>query len=112
MHRDFKRANVLRQVGDDGAITYKVCDFGMSRALGEDASATSDVGTATTMAPEVALGYKYGCSTDLWSLGVVMYECLTRRMLFLGNIGALVRNAVVHSTLPECVVAESVLSGC
>ncbi len=95
----------MRQIVDDGAITYKLCDFGMSWALGEDDPAKSDVRTATATAPEVVIGCKYVCSADLWSLGVVMYQCLTRQKLFPGDDGIAVYYAVIHSPLPECVVA-------
>jgi serine/threonine-protein kinase len=74
IHRDIKPQNVLvTKTGD-----VKVTDFGIARAASSPLTATSAVlGTAGYMSPEQAMGLPVGPQTDLYSLGVVLYEMLT-----------------------------------
>ncbi|MEV4072470.1 serine/threonine-protein kinase [Nonomuraea fuscirosea] len=80
IHRDIKPGNLL--VTPEGAI--KVTDFGIARAL-EAAPVTQTgtvLGTAQYVSPEQAQGFALTPSTDLYSLGVVAYECLAGRTPF------------------------------
>jgi serine/threonine-protein kinase len=74
IHRDIKPQNVLiTKTGD-----VKVTDFGIARATSSPLTATSAVlGTAGYMSPEQAMGEPVGQGSDLYSLGVVLYEMLT-----------------------------------
>jgi phage shock protein PspC (stress-responsive transcriptional regulator) len=75
IHRDIKPANVLR--GPDG--TYKLTDFGLARSLEREQSLTASgsiIGTLHYMAPEVAAGEEATAASDLYSLGVTLYEML------------------------------------
>ncbi len=74
IHRDIKPQNVLvTRTGD-----VKVTDFGIARAASSTVTATSAVlGTAGYMSPEQAMGKPVGPRSDLYSLGVVLYEMLT-----------------------------------
>ena len=86
VHRDIKPANIL--MGDNGDV--KVADFGIARALdaGHDAGLTQDgavMGTATYFSPEQAKGEGLDLRSDLYSLGVVLYELLTGRAPFIGE---------------------------
>ena len=74
IHRDIKPQNVLiTKTGD-----IKVTDFGIARATSSPLTATSAVlGTAGYMSPEQAMGEPVGQGSDLYSLGVVLYEMLT-----------------------------------
>lgn len=77
VHRDVKPSNVLT----DGRGRVKLADFGLTRCTGSggaDAGGNREtVGTAEYMAPEDALGEPLDARSDLYSLGVVLYEMLT-----------------------------------
>lgn len=72
LHRDIKRENIL--VSDQGI--YKLCDFGIARAIEKSCGAMSVKGTFTAMAPEVYWGKSYGYQADIYSLGITMYRLL------------------------------------
>jgi eukaryotic-like serine/threonine-protein kinase len=76
VHRDIKPANIM--IAEDG--TVKVMDFGIARAVsdatGNLEQTTSILGTALYISPEQAKGEEPDTRTDLYSLGVVMYELL------------------------------------
>jgi CheY-like chemotaxis protein len=81
IHRDIKPQNLL--LDDEGVL--KVMDFGVSR-LANRASALTDVGvvvgTPTYMSPEQLLGENVDARSDLYAVGVVLYECVTGRLPF------------------------------
>ena len=80
IHRDIKPRNIL--ITDSGHI--KVTDFGIARAA--EATTVSDLGdilgSVKYMSPEQAMGERVGPASDLYSLGVVLYEMLTARVPF------------------------------
>src|SRR5579885_120269 len=86
IHRDVKPGNVL--ISPTGQV--KVADFGIARALGAGAEenltqAGSVMGTATYFSPEQAQGHSLDPRSDLYSLGVVLYEMVTGRPPFTGE---------------------------
>jgi predicted Ser/Thr protein kinase len=93
VHRDLKSANVV--VSSDGMV--KVLDFGLARKVGTDMSEGSTrsllssesqstiSGTLPYMAPEVLRGEPVEFRTDLWALGVVLYEASSGRLPFEGR---------------------------
>ena len=84
VHRDVKPQNVL--LNGDG--TAKVTDFGIARSLdvGKGVTQTGTVlGTSDYIAPEQAQGQPVGERTDVYSLGVVLYELLTGELPFKGD---------------------------
>ncbi len=87
IHRDLKPANVLLMKNG----TPKVSDFGLAKALQESGLTSSGVGMGTPayMAPEQkAPGRPIGPHTDIYALGVILYECLTgNRDVILNNRG-------------------------
>ncbi|TMR99404.1 serine/threonine-protein kinase [Nonomuraea basaltis] len=96
IHRDIKPGNLL--VTPEGVI--KVTDFGIARAL-EAAPVTQTgtvLGTAQYVSPEQAQGFPLTPSTDLYSLGVVAYECLAGRTPFSGD--SQVAIALLHLNEP------------
>jgi eukaryotic-like serine/threonine-protein kinase len=97
VHRDIKPANLL--IGRDGQI--KITDFGLASVTGSASSTTTGVvvGTAAYLAPERAAGQPASAACDLYSLGVVGYQCLTGRLPFCG-LPAEVAAAHVRDPVP------------
>ena len=82
IHRDFKPHNVL--VDDEGRAT--VTDFGIARAGASEMTQTGSImGTAQYLSPEQAQGHAVSAQSDLYSIGVVLYEMLTGRVPFEGE---------------------------
>ncbi len=82
IHRDLKPHNVI--VDDDDVA--KVTDFGIARAGASDMTETGSImGTAQYLSPEQAQGHSVSASSDLYSVGVVLYEMLTGRVPFDGD---------------------------
>ncbi len=82
VHRDVSPQNLL--VGFDGAV--RVTDFGIAKAAGREATVTGIVkGKYPYMSPEQANGHPVDLRSDIFSLGIVLWELLTRRRLFKGD---------------------------
>ena len=82
VHRDFKPLNVI--VDETGLAT--VTDFGIARAgISEITEEGSIMGTVHYLSPEQAQGYEVSPQSDLYSIGVILYECLTGRVPFDGQ---------------------------
>jgi serine/threonine protein kinase len=95
IHRDVKPANVM--IGDDG--TVKIMDFGLSRRTSEMSSETNAgeiVGTIAYLAPERFLGKVADARSDLYSVGVVMYELFAGRVPFKSATDDLVAVIFAH----------------
>jgi tetratricopeptide (TPR) repeat protein/TolB-like protein len=89
IHRDFKSQNVILVPGDAGPRAV-VTDFGLARAggAGSDSTLTTTghiAGTPTYMAPEQLEGGEITAATDVYSLGIVMYEMMTGAPPFVGD---------------------------
>ncbi|MEC7518657.1 MAG: protein kinase [Myxococcota bacterium] len=82
VHRDLKPDNIFISKDLRGRVTPKVLDFGIAKLTEGDSSVETRtgglLGTPHYMSPEQAQGQKsVGPSTDIWSMGVLIYECLT-----------------------------------
>ncbi len=99
IHRDVKPGNVL--ITDEG--TVKVTDFGIARAINTEESLTQTgavMGTATYFSPEQAEGVGVDARSDIYSLGVVLFEMVTGRPPFLGESPVAVASKHVRENPP------------
>jgi serine/threonine-protein kinase len=82
IHRDLKPHNVII----DGEGRAKVTDFGIARAGASDMTQTGSImGTAQYLSPEQAQGHAVSAPSDLYSVGIILYEMLTGRVPFEGE---------------------------
>jgi serine/threonine-protein kinase len=82
IHRDLKPHNVI--VDADGRA--KVTDFGIARAGASDMTQTGSImGTAQYLSPEQAQGHAVSAASDIYSIGIMLYELLTARVPFEGE---------------------------
>src|ERR687895_259745 len=99
VHRDVKPQNVL--IDRDGRA--KVTDFGIARSLeAQGLTATGRVlGTTDYVSPEQALGHEVTAQSDIYSLGVVLYEMLTGEVPFKADTQVAVAMKHVREALPD-----------
>ena len=104
VHRDLKSSNIV--VTAEGLV--KVLDFGLARrlpdielnavtaTLGSREKAVMLAGTLSYMAPEVLRGEEADARTDLWALGVVLYQAASAQLPFQGRTSFEVSSAILH----------------
>lgn len=92
VHRDIKPSNIMLTMGDDGVVHVKLLDFGIAKLLDDDDNTMQSLtktgealGTPLYMSPEQIQSHKIDYRSDLYSLGCVMYACLTGAPPFVGE---------------------------
>jgi serine/threonine-protein kinase len=101
IHRDFKPHNVI--VDDHGGA--KVTDFGIARAGASEMTETGSImGTAQYLSPEQAQGHAVTAASDLYSIGVMLYEMLAGRLPFEGD--SAVSIALKHLSEPPVPISQ------
>ncbi|XP_076679867.1 serine/threonine-protein kinase Nek5 isoform X1 [Andrena cerasifolii] len=86
LHRDLKPENIML-TGNRGDIV-KIGDFGVSKNFQEsrDPSTACRAGSFYYMAPEMLKGHPYDFKCDVWNMGVILYEMITKRLPFPGTL--------------------------
>ncbi len=113
VHRDLKPDNILIHRRESGTERVKILDFGIAkysrdslappplRGAPKLTGVGSVVGTPGYMAPEQAMGQKAGHQADLYSLGVLIWECITGKRLWQGeDVAEIVRNQLNQQPPP------------
>ncbi|MBV9876449.1 MAG: protein kinase [Verrucomicrobia bacterium] len=108
IHRDIKPGNIMLRFNDDGAVNVKVIDFGLAKAAAAASSLNSEpglsvpgmfTGTALFASPEQCAGREVDIRSDIYSLGVTLWECLTAKVPFTGTTFEVISQHL-HSALP------------
>ena len=106
IHRDVKPANIM--LGSGGGV--KVMDFGIARALSSQTltQTATVLGTASYLSPEQAQGEAVDARSDIYSLGVVLYEMLTGRPPFSGDspVAVAYKHVREDPPLPSSIAPE------
>ena len=105
VHRDVKPANIILL----GETRTKITDFGIAKIASSVANLTTTgqfLGTPNYMAPEQVKGGAVDGRTDLFSLGIVLYECLTRRKPFGGDSLTTISYKIVHEPFPPLLEVD------
>lgn len=108
VHRDLKAQNVMRLSGRGEALHVKLVDFGVAKGLTPDAPGASSLthtgvalGTPLSMAPEQIRGEPPDARTDLYALGVLLFQLVTGQPPFLGATRHEVEEQHLHAPPPR-----------
>lgn len=98
VHRDIKPSNIIMQEGD----RVKITDFGIARIEDPDVTRNTQagqiMGTPCYMSPEQTNGDELDGRSDIFSLGVVLYEIVTGKKPFVGATSGAIYNAILNNT--------------
>ena len=106
IHRDIKPSNILIAAG--GRV--KVADFGIARIVEEDGPGEQGeiVGSARYMSPEQLVGKEATPRSDVYSVGVLLYHCLTGKPPFSGDLKSLARRHLHEDPAPPRALNEEI----
>jgi serine/threonine protein kinase len=105
VHRDLKPENIFLVPGDDAEVA-KVLDFGIAKheqysLAGKTTKTGSFMGTPYYMSPEQARGKSIDWRSDLWALGVIVFQCLTGRPPFESEALGELMGMIIYDPIPK-----------
>ncbi|CAF1185164.1 unnamed protein product, partial [Didymodactylos carnosus] len=116
VHRDLKPQNILlcyknKENPQVTEITLKIADFGFARFLQDGVMAGTLCGSPMYMAPEVIRSLQYDAKADLWSVGTIIYQCLTGKAPFQAQTPQALkqfyeRNTILSPAIPSSTSPE------
>ena len=100
LHRDLKLGNVLIKFTDESKMHFipKLADYGFSKELSIYNTRTTHLGTPATMAPEIMMNLPYDEKSDLWSVGVMMYQLYYKEIPYDGMTEMEILNKIRANT--------------
>ena len=101
VHRDIKPANVVLEARDTSPVRAKLLDFGIAKLASAENSSGYALGTPAYMAPEQATAGSIRPSTDVWAMGVLLFQCLTGKLPFEAPVAAGLLLKIVHERAPR-----------
>ncbi len=98
VHRDIKSSNIMVSEDRAGRPVVTLMDFGLAQVSGASKLTKVDtrMGTVAYMSPEQSAGEQVGPASDLWSLGVVIYEMVTGELPFKGHYDQAILYSILH----------------
>ncbi len=113
VHRDLKPENIFLVPGDDAEVA-KVLDFGIAKheqysLAGKTTKTGSFMGTPYYMSPEQARGKSIDWRSDLWALGVIVYQCLTGRPPFESEALGELMGMIIYDPIPKLTAQNPLL---